>query len=62
MNTTHKIGLIAAKILFGTTFVVGTLVSPTLHHHVRTISAAPACMEDQPCWDCTAMGNKVCGR
>ena len=20
-----------------------------------------ACMEDQPCWDCTSMGNLVCG-
>lgn len=21
----------------------------------------PPCMEDEPCWDCTTMGNHVCG-
>lgn len=22
----------------------------------------PTCQEDEPCWDCSSMGNKVCGR
>jgi len=21
----------------------------------------PACQEDEPCWDCTTMGNLICG-
>lgn len=21
----------------------------------------PACQEDEPCWDCTTMGNRICG-
>ncbi len=21
----------------------------------------PMCLEDQPCWDCATMGNKICG-
>lgn len=21
----------------------------------------PSCMEDEPCWDCETMGNRVCG-
>mgnify|MGYP001581966013 CR=1 FL=1 len=21
----------------------------------------PPCVEDEPCWDCTTMGNKICG-
>jgi hypothetical protein len=33
----------------------------------RTIPAIPApststtCVEDMPCWDCTTMGNRICG-
>lgn len=23
--------------------------------------AAPACEEDEPCWDCATMGNRICG-
>lgn len=61
MNTPHRIGLVVAKAIFGLSLVVGTVVSPTLHHHVRLISAAPACYEDDPCWDCTTMGNRICG-
>jgi hypothetical protein len=26
------------------------------HHSERT-----ACLEDEPCWDCRTMGNRVCG-
>lgn len=61
MNTTHKIGLVAIKALFGLSLVVGTVVSPALHHHVRLVTAAPACYEDDPCWDCRVMGNGICG-
>lgn len=23
--------------------------------------APPVCQEDEPCWDCTTMGNRICG-
>lgn len=23
--------------------------------------AVSSCEEDQPCWDCTTMGNRICG-
>jgi len=45
--------------------------SPTLYAHISpevviedatpTTPAAPICEEDMPCWDCSTMGNKVCG-
>ena len=25
------------------------------------IAEASACQEDQPCWDCSSMGNHICG-
>lgn len=25
------------------------------------VSQAPVCQEDEPCWDCETMGNRVCG-
>lgn len=25
-------------------------------------TAVPVCEEDQPCWDCSTMGNRICGR
>lgn len=28
---------------------------------VEPNTAGPVCMEDDPCWDCTTMGNKICG-
>lgn len=24
-------------------------------------SESSACLEDQQCWDCSSMGNKICG-
>jgi hypothetical protein len=27
----------------------------------RPDPAAVLCMEDQPCWDCSTMGNLICG-
>jgi len=29
--------------------------------HCAKAKPAPECMEDQPCWDCRTMGNKICG-
>lgn len=26
-----------------------------------TTSTLPTCQEDEPCWDCTTMGNRICG-
>lgn len=27
----------------------------------RPVVEVPACQEDDPCWDCETMGNRVCG-
>lgn len=26
-----------------------------------TVTTRDACQEDEPCWDCSTMGNRVCG-
>lgn len=28
---------------------------------MSTLPTVPICQEDMPCWDCTTMGNKICG-
>lgn len=28
---------------------------------IGVLSPTPACQEDQPCWNCSTMGNGVCG-
>ena len=40
---------------------VGILVMPA--SPASPVSPAPVaqCFEDQPCWDCESMGNRVCG-
>lgn len=60
MNTLKTI---AASI---TVSAVTTLGLGWVYIH-RTEAIAPAhpvvqvCEEDQPCWDCTTMGNRICG-
>ena len=41
----------AAVVSFGLTFGLGQLY----------LASSEACMEDQACWDCTSMGNRICG-
>lgn len=40
---------------------VGILSLPMLVTSANAETAQTQCMEDQPCWDCTTMGNKICG-
>lgn len=28
----------------------------------REVSTPVRCEEDEPCWDCTTMGNRICGK
>lgn len=55
---THAITIVTAKALLGLSIAFGTITTPALHH---TAAPANACHEDQPCWDCTSMGNGQCG-
>lgn len=54
---THAITIVTAKAILGLSIAFGTIVTPALHH----TAAAATCHEDQPCWDCTTMGNAQCG-
>jgi len=42
--------------------IVGILVIHDLSLQLNRLqSTAITCQEDMPCWDCTTMGNKICG-
>jgi len=38
-----------------------TTTTTTLPPATTTTVAEPVCQEDEPCWDCTTMGNQICG-
>jgi hypothetical protein len=53
---------VTATSMFGTA-VTFYAISDYITAH-RTVSIVPTfsrCTEDMPCWDCTIMGNDVCG-
>lgn len=55
----HLTGSYTACVVATTTTTVTpttTTVAPT----TTTVSAVP-CQEDEPCWDCSTMGNQICG-
>lgn len=54
----NAIIIVTAKALLGLSIAFGGIVTPTLHH---TAAPANTCQEDQPCWDCSSMGNAQCG-
>jgi hypothetical protein len=60
VTRTHALALIAGKSIFGATLAAGLMLSPTTHAHVLAVHSY-ACEEDQACWDCATMGNKICG-
>lgn len=45
-------------MLFITAF--GVFIAKALSDELVPPSSM-ACMEDQPCWDCSSMGNLICG-
>lgn len=49
---------LAAGIAAG---VLGFAPAATVELHAAPAVPATSCAEDQPCWDCTTMGNHVCG-
>lgn len=50
--------LIPSSILIGNT-IANTL--PTVQLIPAVTVSSEKCFEDMPCWDCTTMGNKICG-
>jgi hypothetical protein len=43
-------------LLLATALTLGPLLGWATHHE-----PPPRCTEDMSCWDCTTMGNGVCG-
>jgi len=60
MNRNLRDCLVAAGVASAVTFGLGGI-------YIARAEAQPAlpgvevCYEDQPCWDCTEKGNRVCG-
>lgn len=50
---------VLSAALIGMWLFLGWLVIDHMQHRVST--SAVVCMEDQSCWDCTSMGNLICG-
>ncbi|AEJ95733.1 hypothetical protein FDI64_gp59 [Mycobacterium phage Zemanar] len=40
---------------------VGALITAEPAEHRVAEPTGQQCEEDQPCWDCTTMGNRICG-
>jgi hypothetical protein len=40
---------------------IGVYVLVAEVHHAPTHRAPTVCVEGDPCWNCTTMGNKLCG-
>lgn len=53
------LGLIALASLACGQAAEGT--PPTTYKEPTPHQQRLACQEDEPCWDCETMGNKVCG-
>lgn len=64
MRPAHALRLMLA----GSTLLVGVGlagIGTQIGHAIRPaeirLTTTPPCHEDQPCWDCTRMGNGICG-
>jgi hypothetical protein len=54
-----RIAVIMALTL--SVFIATVLVSRTVTGLLAPPQITPVCEEDMPCWDCTTMGNRICG-
>lgn len=52
-----RYGAVGAIIAIPVAVVVGLFSSPDPGSSIE----APVCVEDMDCWDCSSMGNLVCG-
>lgn len=55
-------GLAAIVAAVGVVSALPASAEPAPQRISEVVTEAPAlCQEDEPCWDCETMGNKVCG-
>jgi hypothetical protein len=52
---------IRLRILFGILASLLVLVGADAYSHTHQSRAPVTCQEDEPCWNCATMGNRVCG-
>lgn len=54
--------LIPSSILIGSAINSAVATLPTVVELIPAVSvSSEKCFEDMPCWDCTTMGNRICG-
>ena len=54
------IGAIIASPVVVCTVLFGTATGP-VYLEPSSVESSTVCLEDEPCWDCSSMGNLVCG-
>lgn len=57
------VGTFALAFIVAMLFVCFTVGQQLKHNRLTESGLIPpiSCQEDEPCWDCTSMGNKECG-
>ena len=55
--------VLLAVAIFVAIFLAVILMGPAIDHEYDEMDrrAREACQEDEPCWDCETMGNRICG-
>lgn len=61
MNTKNAAALVTGLWVLGGTLAGGLVLGPAVHAGTHTVALSTTCEEDQPCWDCETMGNRLCG-
>lgn len=50
------------RLILGILLMAGSCTGlATYHPEADTTPPTTRCEEDMPCWDCSTMGNKICG-
>ena len=53
---------LATVVVISFMTVMGVFIAEMLSKEFSPLQDyAVACLEDQPCWDCSSMGNLICG-
>lgn len=64
MHEPHPLKVILLGVAMFAAFVLFfLLMGPAIDHEFDEMErrAQEACQEDEPCWDCETMGNRICG-
>lgn len=52
---------LGAYVLLSFAIVGSSCTANEVRRYVETVSEASDCQEDEPYWNCSTMGNRICG-